>query len=86
VISRAEAMDELVVQMEIDEATHQRGISEPGSLQTLSDQVAGRLRATLGIRAIVQLEPPGSLPRTEFKARRVVDDRELYRELSRPSA
>jgi phenylacetate-CoA ligase len=85
VISRTEAMDELVVQIEIDEATRQRGISEPGSLQTLSNQVAGRLRATLGIRAIVELELPGSLPRTEFKARRVVDDRELYRELSRPS-
>jgi phenylacetate-coenzyme A ligase PaaK-like adenylate-forming protein len=85
VISRTEAMDELVVQIEIDDGAHQRGESDPGSLEALQRQVADRLRATLGIRATVRLEPPGRLPRTEFKARRVVDNRELYQELSRPS-
>jgi phenylacetate-coenzyme A ligase PaaK-like adenylate-forming protein len=37
-----------------------------------------RLRAKLGVHPIVELVPQGTLPRTEFKARRVIDDRDLY--------
>ncbi|PYM22987.1 MAG: phenylacetate--CoA ligase, partial [Candidatus Rokuibacteriota bacterium] len=43
--------------------------------QTMKD----RLRARLGVTPIVELVSPGTLPRTEFKARRVIDDRDLYR-------
>jgi hypothetical protein len=28
---------------------------------------------------MLELVPPGTIPRTEFKARRVIDDREMYR-------
>ncbi len=38
-----------------------------------------RLRARLGVHPVVELVPEGTLPRTEFKARRVIDDRDLYR-------
>jgi phenylacetate-CoA ligase len=38
-----------------------------------------RLRARLGVTPIVELVAEGTLPRTEFKARRVIDDRDLYR-------
>ena len=38
-----------------------------------------RLRARLGVHPVVELVAAGALPRTEFKARRVVDDRDLYR-------
>jgi hypothetical protein len=31
------------------------------------------------VHPVVDLVPEGTLPRTEFKARRVVDDRDLYR-------
>ena len=31
-------------------------------------------------RALPQA-PPGTIPRTEFKARRVIDDRDLYRKV-----
>jgi hypothetical protein len=37
-----------------------------------------RLRARLGVHPVVDLVPEGTLPRTEFKARRVIDDRDLY--------
>jgi hypothetical protein len=30
---------------------------------------------------VIDLVPHGTLPRSEFKARRVVDDRDLYREV-----
>ena len=39
-----------------------------------------RLRARLGVHPVVDLVPEGTLPRTEFKARRVIDDRDLYRQ------
>ncbi|MDR7416166.1 MAG: phenylacetate--CoA ligase family protein, partial [Armatimonadota bacterium] len=38
--------------------------------------VASRLREALGVGAQVELLEPGTLPRTEYKARRVVDLRE----------
>jgi phenylacetate-coenzyme A ligase PaaK-like adenylate-forming protein len=31
------------------------------------------------VHPVVELVPEGTLPRTEFKARRVIDDRDLYR-------
>jgi phenylacetate-coenzyme A ligase PaaK-like adenylate-forming protein len=39
-----------------------------------------RLRARIGIHPVVELVPQGTLPRSEFKARRVVYDRDLYRQ------
>jgi phenylacetate-CoA ligase len=38
-----------------------------------------RLRARLGVHPTIELVAAGEIPRTEFKARRVIDDRELYR-------
>jgi phenylacetate-CoA ligase len=43
-----------------------------------------RLQKMLGLRAIVEVVPPGTFPRTDFKARRVVDDREVFRQMSEP--
>jgi len=37
------------------------------------------VRARLGVTPIVELVAEGVLPRTEFKARRIIDDRDLYR-------
>jgi phenylacetate-CoA ligase len=31
------------------------------------------------VRARVEIVAPGALPRTDFKARRVIDDREVFR-------
>jgi phenylacetate-coenzyme A ligase PaaK-like adenylate-forming protein len=39
-----------------------------------------RLRARIGVHPVVELVPQGTLARSEFKARRVVDDRDLYRQ------
>ena len=36
----------------------------------------------LGLRAKVEILPPGTFPRTDFKARRVIDDREVFREMN----
>jgi phenylacetate-coenzyme A ligase PaaK-like adenylate-forming protein len=74
IISRREAMDELLIQAEYSQA-----FSESGVQEHLRVTMRDRLRAKLGVRPVVELVPQGTLPRTEFKARRVVDDRDLYR-------
>ena len=75
VVSRQDAMDELVVNVECDEATAR----QPEAVQALATEMELRLRAVIGVRALVALKMPGELPRTEFKARRIVDNRDLYR-------
>lgn len=76
VVSRREAMDELLVRVEYA-ASH----AAPEARAQLAATLRARLRARLGVHPVVDLVPAGTLPRTEFKARRVVDDRDLYRAL-----
>ena len=73
IISRREAMDELLVRAEC--CAGLTGEAQDRLRQTMVE----RLRARLGVRPVVELAALGTIPRTEFKARRVIDDRELYR-------
>lgn len=74
IISRRDTMDELRVRAE-----YAPSHAAPEARERLERTMVERLRARLGVRPVVDLVPPGTLPRTEFKARRVVDDRDLYR-------
>ena len=74
IVSRREAMDELLVRAE-----HAADVGDAAARARLAQTMKERLRARLGVTPIVELLPEGTLPRTEFKARRVIDDRELYR-------
>ncbi len=76
IVSRRDTMDELLVRAEY--TTRHRG-----PLDALRALMRERLRARLGVHPIVDLVPEGTLPRTEFKARRVIDDRDLYRQALR---
>jgi len=80
VISRQESMDTLAVQVEYDEPTHRSGA---GAVESLRRRAEVELRTVLGVGARVIPVPPGTLERTEFKARRVIDDRELWHEARR---
>jgi phenylacetate-CoA ligase len=75
IVSRREAMDELLVRAECA-ATH----ADPATRSALGATVRERLRARLGVTPVIELVDAGALPRTEFKARRVIDDRDLYHE------
>jgi phenylacetate-CoA ligase len=80
IISRERAMDELVLRVEYSrDLAGQTGIA-PGAAEALTERITTRVRSEIGVRPVVRLEPPGTLPRTEFKARRVVDNRRLYEE------
>ncbi len=55
-------------------------MAAPSGSTRSAREMRSRLRARLGVHPVVELVPEGTLERTEFKARRVVDDRDLYRE------
>jgi phenylacetate-CoA ligase len=75
IVSRRETMDELLVRAEVG-----AGHAAPAAQERLGRTMRERLRARLGVTPIVELVAEGTLPRSEFKARRVIDDRDLYRE------
>jgi phenylacetate-CoA ligase len=79
IVSRREAMDELLVRAE-----YLPGHADPDAQARLRATMAERLRARLGVHTVVELVPAGTLERTEFKARRVIDDRDLYHTRARP--
>jgi phenylacetate-CoA ligase len=68
-------MDELIVQAE----------PVPGTDNASILKLAGMLEAALktkGLRTLVQMQAPGTLERTEFKAKRIIDQRDLYDEMT----
>ncbi|MBA3902351.1 MAG: phenylacetate--CoA ligase [Rhodocyclaceae bacterium] len=79
VISREGTMDELVVRVEARGEAYKRG---DDTIRGMRQEVAQRLQKVLGIRAKVEIVAPDTFPRTDFKARRVIDDREVFRELN----
>lgn len=81
-ISREEAMDELAVQLEYDEELGAKGHSAVEHFQREAQQ---GLRTVLGVSARVDAVEPGTLERTVFKARRVVDSRDLFHRVLRDS-
>jgi phenylacetate-CoA ligase len=75
-VTRERTMDELTVQVEYDAGVASAG--EP-AVERLRKEAEHRLRTVLGVSAKVLPVPPGTLERTEFKARRVVDMRDVLR-------
>ena len=76
IVSRREAMDELLVRVEAA-----ADLTDPRAQEALRVRTRERLRTRLGVHPVVEIVPQGTLPRTEFKARRVIDDRDLYRDV-----
>jgi phenylacetate-CoA ligase len=83
VVTRATAMDELLLEVEPSADVEARGTE---AVRGFKDAVQRRIHAMLGLRAGVEIVAAGSIPRTDFKARRVVDDREVFRELNQKLA
>jgi len=73
VITREAAMDELLLRIESN-------LESAESRERFRTDVARRIHRMLGLRTRAEIVPSGSLPRTDFKARRVIDDREVFRD------
>ena len=76
VISREATMDELLLRVEADAATIARG-----EIERFRAEIERKLQKVLGLRTLVEVVEPNSIPRTDFKARRVVDDRAVFRDM-----
>jgi phenylacetate-CoA ligase len=74
VVDRASGLDDLEIHVEVSGAVVS---DEIGRLETLSRKVRQEIESTLGIQALVKLVEPGAIPRSEGKAKRVIDRREL---------
>jgi len=79
VITREGSMDELLVRIESNAEASAGG--EP-AMRGIRDDAARALQKMLGLRARVEVVPAGTFPRTDFKARRVIDDREVFRDMN----
>jgi phenylacetate-CoA ligase len=75
IITREKTMDELIVQVE------PRPEVDAVKIPSLKKELVGQLK-TKGLRTIIQVMDPGSLERTEFKARRIIDKRDLYDQIT----
>jgi phenylacetate-CoA ligase len=79
IISRSGVMDELMIRVEPTPELEQQGAT---ALARFKETVARSVHTILGIRAGVEVVTCGTYPRTDFKARRVVDDRDMFREMN----
>ncbi|HVE48619.1 MAG TPA: phenylacetate--CoA ligase family protein [Casimicrobiaceae bacterium] len=79
VISRERAMDELMIRVEVSPDQQAKGAAGAAALQ---EQVGRQMHKMLGLRAKIEVVAPGTFPRTDFKARRVIDDREAFRDMN----
>lgn len=69
-----EGLDELTVKVELAEAGFSGKVE---MLILLQKQLAEKLRAEILVKPTIQLVPPGELPVSEGKAKRVIDNRKL---------
>jgi phenylacetate-CoA ligase len=79
IITREGAMDELLVRVEASPGVFER---DAAAVAAMRAETGERMQKVLGLRAVIEIVPPGTFPRTDFKARRVVDDREAFRQMS----
>lgn len=78
VVSREKALDELRVQAEYSQELQLLSKKDPQVLEKFQKEMAARIKSKIGLRPVIQLEAPGTLERTQFKARRVIDQRKLF--------
>jgi len=78
IVSRDAAMDELLLRVEADAATYAGGAD---AIAGFRSEVERKLRNVLALRTIVEVAAPNSIARTDFKARRVIDDRKIFADL-----
>jgi phenylacetate-CoA ligase len=71
-VDKKGSLDRLIVKVEIYPKMF---MGEASQLDTLKNKIKEELRSSIVINAVIELHEPGSLPISEGKAQRVVDQR-----------
>jgi phenylacetate-CoA ligase len=74
ILTREEGLDQMEVHVEV---TPQVSSDKVGALENLHNKLAHSLNQTLGLRVKVRLVGPQTLKRSEGKAQRLIDRRNL---------
>jgi phenylacetate-CoA ligase len=74
IVDRQQHIDDLEVQVEVSEDVFS---DEMARLEALQREVRNEIESVLGIRARIRLVEPRTIERSQGKARRVIDKREL---------
>ena len=77
-ITREGTMDEMLISVELDTEGWARG---EDARKAFHSAVATQLHTLLGLRSVIEIVATGTHPRTDFKAKRVVDDRTVFAEM-----
>ncbi len=75
IVDRVNSTDKLEVQVEMTEEMFTDKVSE---IEELRAAIGERIKSVVGISAKITLVPPKSLPRSEGKAKRIIDNRKLH--------
>ncbi len=73
-VDRKDNLDIMEVQIEVSDSVFSDKVR---TMEELGGKIRARLDSVLGISAKVRLVEPGTIPRSEGKAKRVIDNREL---------
>ncbi len=74
IVDRINSTDTLEVQVEIDEHAFTDTVSD---LESIRNEIGDKIKSVVGVSAKVTLVSPKTLPRSEGKAKRVIDNRKL---------
>ena len=74
ILTRSHGLDQVEVNMEVNESIFNDKIAE---MENIKAKISHSIESTLGIRVIMHMLPPNTIPRSEGKAKRVIDKRDL---------
>ncbi len=74
VIDRVNSTDQMEVQVELTEEFYSDKVSE---IEKIRETIKNQIKSDVGISAKIKLVPPKSIPRSEGKAKRIIDNRNI---------
>jgi len=83
IITRERALDKIILKVEYDKDVEKQASINSLVLKDLEEAFKNAIRVKCGVNAEVILVPPKTLNRTQLKAKRIIDNRELYEELNK---
>ena len=74
VVDRVNSTDRLEVQVELTEEIFSDTVSD---IEKIQGKITEQIKSVVGVAAVVKLVAPKSIPRSEGKAKRIIDNRGL---------